>query len=228
MTLCSYIHSHSKRAEATTLLDSGATENFMNLQYAKYLHLPIKNLPEERRLYNVDGTENKTGKLKHYSDLPVRTGQQTKVLRFFLLDLRENKIIMGYPLFAAMQLKIDWARGWLDHTQLPLIIHAPDAEKAKFVPRTRNVPRPLRTTAHTANTQEQYFIGRVTFQPAEESEENLDKIPTEYQKHCRVFSEQASHRHILQALSTNSPCSSANMIDCWHKRAIGSWGRKRH
>jgi hypothetical protein len=195
MTLRSYIHSRSKRAEAIALLDSGATENFMNLQYAKYLHLPIKNLPEERKLYNVDGTENRAGKLKHYTDLQVRTGQQTKNLRFFLSDLGEHKVILGFPWFAAMQPKIDWAKGWLDHVQLPIVIRAPDAAKAKFIPRTQNVPRPLRTIARTATIpQERYFIGRVTFQAAEESDENLDKIPTEYQRHRKVFSEQASHR----------------------------------
>jgi hypothetical protein len=86
-------------------------------------------------------------------------------------------------------------KGWLDHVQLPIVICTPDAAKAKFIPRTRNIPRPLRTIAHTATIpQERYFIGRVTFQAAEESDENLDKIPTEYQRHCKVFSKQASHR----------------------------------
>jgi len=42
MTLRFFIHSKSKRAEAIPLIDSGATENFMNLEYAKYLQLPIK------------------------------------------------------------------------------------------------------------------------------------------------------------------------------------------
>ena len=34
MTLCIFIHSRSKRAETVALLDSGATENFMNIRYA--------------------------------------------------------------------------------------------------------------------------------------------------------------------------------------------------
>jgi len=46
MTLCFFVHSKSKEAEAITLIDSGATENFMNLKYAKYLQLPIKRLEE--------------------------------------------------------------------------------------------------------------------------------------------------------------------------------------
>jgi len=46
MTLRFYIHSKSKRAEALALIDSGATENFMNLGYVEYLQLPIKRLEE--------------------------------------------------------------------------------------------------------------------------------------------------------------------------------------
>ena len=46
MTVCFFIHLKSKRAEPIVLVDSGATENFMNLEYAKYLKLPIKRLPE--------------------------------------------------------------------------------------------------------------------------------------------------------------------------------------
>ena len=71
MTVRFYVHSIAKRAEAVALLDSGATENFMNLGYAKWLRLPIKQLPEPRPMYNVDGTENKSGKLEYYTDLQI-------------------------------------------------------------------------------------------------------------------------------------------------------------
>ena len=44
MTIRFYIHLIAKKAEFIALLDSGATENFMNLAYAKWLRLPIKQL----------------------------------------------------------------------------------------------------------------------------------------------------------------------------------------
>jgi hypothetical protein len=46
MTVRFFIHLKSKRAEAIMLVDLDATENFMNLQYAKNLQLPIKQLEE--------------------------------------------------------------------------------------------------------------------------------------------------------------------------------------
>jgi hypothetical protein len=58
MTVRFFIHTKSKRAEALALVDSGATENFMNLNYAHYLRLPIQCLATPRKLYNVDGSSN--------------------------------------------------------------------------------------------------------------------------------------------------------------------------
>ena len=104
----------------------------MNLGYARWLRLPIKRLSQPRPLYNVDGSENKSGRLLFYTDLQVRTGQQTTNLRFFLSDLGEQKAILGYPWFAAFQPRIDWKRGWIDTTQLPVIFSAPNAVKAKY------------------------------------------------------------------------------------------------
>jgi hypothetical protein len=75
MMICSYIHSSRKRAEAATLVDSGATENFMNLNYAKWLELPMKRVDHPRRVYNVDGTLNRDGSLEFYTDVQVQTGK---------------------------------------------------------------------------------------------------------------------------------------------------------
>ena len=44
MTIKFYAHSRSKRAVDIALVDSGATENFMNLKYAQYLGLPIQEM----------------------------------------------------------------------------------------------------------------------------------------------------------------------------------------
>ena len=108
MTVRFYVHSIAKRDEAISLLDSGATENFINLLYTKWLKLPIKQLEKPRKLFNMDGTKNRSSKLCFYTDLQVYTGGQNIDLRFFLSDLGEYKAILGYPWFAATQPKIDW------------------------------------------------------------------------------------------------------------------------
>ena len=104
----------------------------MSLGYARWLQLPIKQLSQPQPLYNVDGSENKSGHLLFYTDLQVWTGQQTTNLRFFLSDLGEQKAILGYPWFAVFQPHIDWKRGWINTTQLLVIFSAPNAAKAKY------------------------------------------------------------------------------------------------
>src|SRR6266478_778983 len=144
MTVHVFIHLNSKRAETTSLLDSGATENFLNLKYTKWLKLPIKRLPFLRKLFNVDKMENKAGQLQFYTDLAIQTGTTMTNMRFFLTQLGENKAILGYPWFAVIQPKIDWRRGWINHTQLPIIFKATDTAKAQFTPQNVNKPWPTR------------------------------------------------------------------------------------
>src|SRR5882672_10408642 len=140
----------------------------MNLGYAKYLQLPIKCLEEPQNLFNVDSTTNKSGSLQFYTDLQVQTSVQRTNLRFFLMDLGDNKAILGYPWFAAVQPRIDWKRGWVDHSQLPIIFRAPNASKARFVPRQINCP--------TTCQKDQYFIGRIIIDPIEQTNPSeLDK-----------------------------------------------------
>jgi hypothetical protein len=83
----------------------------MNLTYAKWLQLPIKQMDEPKKLLNVDGTENKSEELKYYTDLAVRTGSTYTTLWFYLSDLGEQKAILGYPWFVVVQPNIDWKKG---------------------------------------------------------------------------------------------------------------------
>src|SRR5712671_6946684 len=157
MNLRAYVHAAHRRTEVPALLDSGATENFVSLMYAKWLKLPFKRLPHKRPLLNVDGTTNKTGSLKYYVDLQVQTGTKRTNMRFFLTDLGHHRVILGYPWFAANQPKIDWARGWIDTAQLPLILHDAKAEKPQFNLTMRNLPDPV--------DLEILYIGRIIVMP---------------------------------------------------------------
>ena len=81
----------------------------------------------------MDGTLNRKGDILFYTDLGVQTGERCVNMRFFLTDLGPQQMILGYPWFAAMQPKIDWAQGWINYTQLPVVIRTPDSHQAAFV-----------------------------------------------------------------------------------------------
>jgi hypothetical protein len=140
----------------------------------------------------MEGTKNKAGELCYYTDLETRTRATTTKLQFFLSDLGEHKAILGYPWFAAVQLNIDWKRGWIDHTQLPIVLQALNTQKATFMPRTQNVPH--------AKLEVKYFIERVTIHPKQLRQQEKEKLPEEYWQHRKVFSKEKSQwlpRHIV-------------------------------
>jgi hypothetical protein len=71
---------------------------------------------------------NKVGSLKYYTDVTTRTGEKTTCLQYFLTDLGENQVILGYLWFASAQPQIDWAKGWIDYMQLPIVLKSDDAD----------------------------------------------------------------------------------------------------
>jgi hypothetical protein len=156
MSIKVYVNTSNKRAKTTALLDLGATENFITTQYTLWLRLPIKQLPRARKVCNVDGTPNK-GDITHFTDLEVQTGRKRVWMRFFLTNLEDQKLILGYPWFAAMQPRVDWARAWIDYEQLPVVLQTPDSHRAIFGRRGRRAPR--------RKDRDQWFIGRVMVEP---------------------------------------------------------------
>jgi hypothetical protein len=76
-------------------------------------------------------------------DLSVQMGSQRTNHRFYLSDLGDYKAILGYPWFASTQPKINWARGWIDSSHLPIILQTNNVQKIRFPPQTHNIPRSM-------------------------------------------------------------------------------------
>ncbi len=74
------------------------------------------------RIWNVDGTHNQDGKITHFMDLQVRTGADTKILRFLLTNLGRDEVILGYPWLTAFEPMIHWKDTTLDKRHQPVII----------------------------------------------------------------------------------------------------------
>jgi hypothetical protein len=83
-------------------------------------------------------------------------------------------VILGYPWFATAQPKIDWARGWIDHSQLPIVLRSHNAAKAQFQARTAQV-LPIRI-----------HQGKVI--PLKK------RVPPQYHQHLKVFSDEESKK----------------------------------
>ena len=189
MTVHIYLNMSSKRAKTSALLDTGATENFMSLSYAQRMRLPTMALETPRKVFNVDGSENKAGTITHYTDLSVQTGQRRTLLRFFLTNIGGQDVILGYPWFTAIEPKIVWGRGWIDYTHLPIVMRTHDARLARMVARTIQRRGPLRT--RLAQAQDRQTLASKL---AEQTQPKIIVLPERYKRHARVFSEEESQR----------------------------------
>ena len=92
-------------------------------------------------------------------------------MRFFLTDLGEQKVILGYLWFTAMQPRVDWARAWINFKQLSVVLWTSNAHKAIF---TQVKDKMLKVKASFKNlakklqktqSKEQMFITRVCVEP---------------------------------------------------------------
>ena len=139
----------------------------------------------------------------------MQTGQQRTKLCFFLTDIDDQKLILGYPWFTATQPNIDWAWGWIDAEQLPLIIHVPEKKKVcisecNTTPAGRCMVKHPYAPANgslyvawmqipsegTSTSKKQTLASKLAEQAG--SQKGSGEIPAKYQQHSQVFSEKAA------------------------------------
>jgi hypothetical protein len=93
VSLCSF----KGTAEEVALIDSGATENFIDQETITRLKLGTKKMDQPIRLRNIDGTYNKAGSITHYIDLLISRGNKKVNQRFYVTNLGMDRLILGYP-----------------------------------------------------------------------------------------------------------------------------------
>jgi hypothetical protein len=107
------IITYQGKQEDIALIDSGATNNFIDFCTVNKLGLGTRKIPRPIELYNVDGTHNQDGKIERSVHLYIDNGQQRVQTPFFVTNLGKDHIILGYPWFEAFNPKINWKEGKL-------------------------------------------------------------------------------------------------------------------
>jgi hypothetical protein len=65
-------------ADRKALVDSGATDNFMHPTFTKKMGLGLQELPQPKKIFNIDNTTNKSGMITHFLDLDVCTNRNSQ------------------------------------------------------------------------------------------------------------------------------------------------------
>jgi predicted aspartyl protease len=112
------LHMDRKRAIKKALLDSGATKCFIHPKVVKQLNLQSIKLPKPRKVKNVDETLNQSGEVKEGVTLIVKHNGQPQKHLFYITNIGEDDIILGYPFLEAANPTIDWNKGEIDGTTI--------------------------------------------------------------------------------------------------------------
>ena len=196
------------RANKQILVDSGATDNFIYPRLIQQLGLGTQHLPGERKIWNIDGTANKAGMILEFVDLRVQTQGRTEQMRFLIMDLGTEDLILGYPWLAVFEHKFQWRDASIDVEYLPIIIQSLNWEKI-----CQQIQDPINPTSESQisrieaiplsdDDKDQIVLDlsheckiktSIVSQLAQEVQQYTKKveIPKEYKRHWRVFSEEA-------------------------------------
>jgi Aspartyl protease len=79
------------------LVDSGANENCIDIKTAQKLGIKPRLLPQPIGLRNVDGTDNHRGWVKYWLPIAMFHRGRARMLKFLIIDLGRDQIILGYP-----------------------------------------------------------------------------------------------------------------------------------
>ena len=83
-------------AEEIGLLDTGATESFIDHKTVARLRLGTQKLVIPRPVFNVDGSANKHGTITHVTHLLVSQGNKKRRVPFYVTNLGSDRFIFGY------------------------------------------------------------------------------------------------------------------------------------
>ena len=97
--------------ETLALIDSGAGGQFIDQNYAKNAGFKIQRLDRPLKALNVDGTENKKGKITSFVDLTVEIDGKSMDERLLVTGIGKQRIILGFPWLNKLNPDINWKTG---------------------------------------------------------------------------------------------------------------------
>jgi hypothetical protein len=183
-------------ADKRALVDSGATDNFMHPNFATKMGLGMKELPMPRKIFNIDKTTNKSGKITHYLDLDVYTKGIHKEMRFLITNIGSKDILLGYPWLASFEPKFSWRHVVIDEWVLPVVISSINPQQIKTQP-TIAATLSHEDKLHIICTLEsQSTIRGVSTELAIQAGQNqvAAEVPKVYDRFTKLFSSKALSR----------------------------------
>ena len=99
----------NKTIDTTTLIDSGATGNFMDICLLSLNNFTLIHLPDPIIAYSVDGMKNQKGTICWKARTILTLEYHSDPIELMILRLSKPHVILGMPWLKKWNLKIDWS-----------------------------------------------------------------------------------------------------------------------
>jgi hypothetical protein len=114
------IVSEEGKTNAKALLDSGAEGIYINANQVKKHWFPLQDLRIPIYPWNVDGTPNKNGAIRHAAILRMEMGNNHRErIMFLVIDTGNHNILLGTDWLKVHNPNIDWAKNTIHMDQCP-------------------------------------------------------------------------------------------------------------
>lgn len=97
--------------QLSALVDSGATGMFIDEQFMKEQGWNLDEVPQPIPIFNIDGTLNASGSVKHTIDLALEIQGHREQATFTVTHLSGVKLILGHSWLKQHNPHINWKKG---------------------------------------------------------------------------------------------------------------------
>ncbi|CCO34658.1 hypothetical protein RSOLAG1IB_09781 [Rhizoctonia solani AG-1 IB] len=111
-----------------TLINSGATSNFISPSIVEKLRLPKRSLETPQIVRMLDGTLSQNGKIWHKVEVSVEIQKHVHQIPFLVCPIGKHEAILGMRWLSSEDPKIEWAKGTITFPKEELATIASEEE----------------------------------------------------------------------------------------------------
>ncbi|KAF5314164.1 hypothetical protein D9611_006987 [Ephemerocybe angulata] len=156
------------KVSMASLIDSGATNCYMDTDFATMYGLPLQTLPTPVKLYNADGSENAGGDILATCTVAMKVLSHIETITFYTTSIK-YPVVLGYSWLSKHNPDINWT------TKEVHLNNCGECERTEATP--------------MADTNSPYLGGTLTHPPAPlsfDSEKSASRVFEELEEHTFV------------------------------------------
>jgi hypothetical protein len=168
---------NNKIHNTTAMVDCGATENFIDKDYAEQIKIPLDKKKIPRRVLAIDGREIASGPVTHDTSIELIINNHREKIKLHCITIGNSPIIMGLPWLKKHNPSIDWKEGRVTFNS---------EQCAKMCleqsPHARTIPEESAIRQYHRELIQNTIEKENKTHKKQEDEESLNEFPTSYEE----------------------------------------------